>query len=192
MNTFIGSLLLLYQLPAIFLGSFFFGETVIITASFLSGQGVWSLSNVFWFSLAGTVISDAIWFLFGQKIFKLIKGWNKYENKYKLLLVKLKNITGRKPFLSLLFSKFLYGTRILTIFYLSTKKISFWIFIVFDTIGTIFWLTIILLIGWLTGKGIANFINIAHDTKYTLIIIILIIILFKLITSWLEKIIIKK
>ncbi len=64
-----------YQLPAIFFGSFFFGETVILTAAFLGGQNIWSVESVFWLSLAGTIAADSLWFLFGQKLFTLKKGW---------------------------------------------------------------------------------------------------------------------
>lgn len=189
---FIQPLLLTYQLPAIFLGAFFFGETVIITAAFLSGQGIWSLSNVFWLSLAGTVISDGVWFLFGQSIFKFTHKWSENQKKYQLLITKLDKITGQKPFLSLLFIKFLYGTRILTILYLSIRKIGFWTFIIFDSVGTIFWLIVMISIGWLAGKGIANFIPFVQKTEYALLALAALIILFKLITIWIEKKITKK
>lgn len=192
MNTLIETLLLTYQLPAIFLGAFFFGETVILTASFLSGQGIWSLSNVFLLSLTGTIISDGIWFLFGQAIFRLTHKWSNSQKKYHQLIIKLDKITGQKPFLSLLFIKFLYGTRILTILYLSIRKIGFWTFVIFDTIGTIFWLAVMISIGWLAGKGMSNFIPFVQKTEYALLVIALLIIIFKLTTSWIEKKIIKK
>jgi len=187
MNTFIEPMLLAYQLPAIFLGAFFFGETVVITAAALSAQGIWSVFNVFWLSLAGTVISDAIWFLSGQAIFRLTNKWSKNQKKYQSLIAKLDKITGQKPFLSLLFIKFLYGTRILTILYLSVRQIGFWAFVIFDTVGTIFWLVVVISIGWLAGKGVVNFIPLVHKTEYALLAIVLVVVFFKLITLWIEK-----
>lgn len=117
-NEIITQLLLVYKLPLIFFGSFFLVETVIITFAFLSGQGMWSLFDVFWLSFIGIVLSDSIWFLFGQSIMKKTEQWPKYKEKYQSLLVKLEKMTRERPFLSLLFIKFLYGTRILTILFL--------------------------------------------------------------------------
>ncbi len=192
MDSFIASLLSLYQLPAIFLGSFFFGETVIITAAFLASQGIWRLTEVFWLSLAGTVISDSLWFLFGQSIFKVTRRQRTYQSKYQGFFRSLESATGQSLFLSLLFIKFLYGTRILTILYLSIRKIRFWMFLAFDTVGTMFWLTVIILIGWLAGKGVTNVLPIARQTEYLLSAIVLFIILHKIITLWLTKKITKK
>src|SRR3989344_7628269 len=150
------NLLTTYQLPAIFIGAFFFGETVILAAAFLAGQGIWSVESVFWLSLAGTVASDSLWFLLGLTFFKFTKRWEKFQDKYKLFLAKLEKITGQKPFLSLLFIKFLYGTRILTIIYLSIRKIHFGRFLIFNTVGTILWLFVMIGVGWLVGQGIVN------------------------------------
>lgn len=192
MSTFIETLLLSYQLPAIFLGAFFFGETVILTAAFLSGHGIWSLSNVFLLSFAGTIVSDGMWFLFGQFFFRLARKRIDNQEKYLQLITKLDTITGQKPFLSLLFIKFLYGTRILTILYLSIRKIGFWTFIVFDALGTVLWLIVMISIGWLAGKGISNFIPFVQKTEYALLAIALLVVIFKLTTLWIQKIITKK
>ena len=160
---------------------------VIITAAFLSGQGLWSLTTVFLLSLVGTLASDAIWFLFGNTIFKLTRKWQANQKKYQKLITRLDNLTRNKPFLALLFIKFLYGTRILTILYLSTKKISFWKFLFFDTLGTILWLIVMIAIGWMAGKGIANFAPFINKTEYALPAIVVLIILSKLVTIWMEK-----
>ena len=192
MHDLIGPLLLQYELPAIFFGAFFFGETVIITAAFLSGQGVWSILNVFWLAFLGTIASDLIWFLLGHSIYKYLKNWQNYQDKYQPTINKLQKITGDKPFLALLFIKFLYGTRILTILYLSTRKIGFKKFVFYDAIGTIIWLAVLLPIGWLAGKGIGNYIKILDNTEYTLLVIVAIVIILRLITIWLKKLLTKK
>ncbi len=186
------NLLSFYQLPAIFWGAFFFGETVVITAAFLSAQGIWSLLNVFWLALAGTLISDALWFLFGKSFLKLLNRWQRYQQKHDKFVKKLERILGRRPFLVLLFIKFLYGTRILTIIYLSLRKIRFRTFLIFNTIGTLVWLVVMIAIGWLAGKGIANVIPVFHRIGYALSLLVLFLIIFKVITSWLGKRIIKK
>ena len=151
MDSSIVNLLSAYQLPAVFFGAFFFGETVILTAAFLAGQGTWSIESVFWLSLAGTVTSDSLWFLLGQTFFKFTKRWEKYQDQYQTFLIKLEKITGQRPFLSLLFIKFLYGTRILTILYLSIRKVRYATFLLFNTVGTILWLSVMIFVGWWEG-----------------------------------------
>lgn len=186
------SLLSTYQLPAIFLGSLFFGETVILTAAFLAGQGTWSIESVFWLSLAGTVASDSLWFFLGQAFFKFTKRWERYRDKYQLFLVKLETVTGQKPFLSLLFIKFFYGTRILTILYLSIRKVHYSTFLLFNTIGTVIWLSVMIFIGWLVGRGVADASYIFYRVEYTLTALILLIVLYRIVSTWLGRKIIKK
>ncbi|MBI4133567.1 hypothetical protein HY478_03060 [Candidatus Uhrbacteria bacterium] len=100
-NDTIARLLSLYQLPAIFISSFFFGESVILTAAFLSSQGLWSIFNVFWISLAGTLVSDVLWFYFGYRILGLFECWEVHCRQSEKMLPALERITGRRPFLSL-------------------------------------------------------------------------------------------
>lgn len=176
-----------YQIPAILLGTFFFGETVIITAAFLSTRGIWSPIDVFWLSLVGTTLSDSLWFFFGQYLLDAAHRWEKYQPKYRKLADMLEKISGKRPFVSLLFIKFLYGTRILTIIYLSLREIRFSIFLIFDTLGTIFWLAVMILIGWLAGKGIADIIPIFNKLEYALLVLVLLLIIVKIISLWARK-----
>lgn len=46
-------------------GAFFFGESVIITASSLAAQNDWSMGSIALGAFVGTVASDTIWFLLG-------------------------------------------------------------------------------------------------------------------------------
>lgn len=184
-------LLSIYQLQAIFWGAFFFGETVVIAAAFLAAQGLWSIHNVFWLSLVGTIVADSLWFFLGQHLFKH-KRLEKHRQKHQSALSKLETLAGEKPFLALLFIKFLYGTRILTIIYLSMRKVKFSLFLLFDTIGAIIWLFVILGIGWLAGKGIVNMLPLFKKIEYILLVLVIILILFKLGTTWISKKILKK
>lgn len=180
-------LLSLYQLPALFFGAFFFGETVVITAAFLSAQGLWSPFNVFLLSLLGTITADVLWFLFGHYIFSFFQGRAKDTEENVRLLRALERLTGKRPFLALLFIKFLYGTRILTIIYLSLRKINFLTFLIFDTLGTIVWLALIVPIGWLAGRSIVNFLPFLDTFTLTVVFLVLAGVALKLLTTWLSK-----
>lgn len=176
-----------YQLPAIFAGSFFFGETVVISAAFLAGQHFWSVWNVFWICFLGTVISDTLWFVLGRRMTTKIEQHEKHGSRYKKVVAKINKYVGNRVFLALLFIKFLYGTRILTIFYISSRKVSFLKFTLFNSLGTIIWLTIIVGAGFLAGKGTANYLGSIKDIKYIALALVAFILLFRVVDSWTEK-----
>lgn len=148
------SLLSNHAEPLIFLGAFFFGETVIITAAFLATQGVVSLEAVFLFSLAGTLVADIVWFYVGRSALTVTRRFAVYKEKYQGFLSVLERIYGTKPFLVLLFIKFLYGTRILTILYLSMRRMRLYVFLLFDFIGTALWLAAIIALGYFVGRSV--------------------------------------
>ncbi|MBC8207516.1 MAG: VTT domain-containing protein [Kiritimatiellales bacterium] len=186
------SLLSSFRAPAIFTGSFFFGETVIFTAAFLAAEGLWPVTDVFWLSLAGTVLSDMVWFLFGQRILKLFHKYEKYREQSTRLLDALGGITGRRPFLALLFTKFLYGTRILTIVYLSMRKVGFATFVFYEIIGTLLWLPVILAVGWLAGSSLINLMPFLDGFESAALYLALVIIGFKGVTLWIRKEMVKE
>ena len=176
-----------YNLWAIFFGAFSFGESIILSSSFLAGQGIWTIWDVFWLSLAGTVLSDAIWYLLGQVLLGNSKLYDKYIAKHADAFAKVEKRIIKKPFLVLLFIKFLYGTRILTIVYLSIRKIGFIKFLIFDTIGTLIWLPVVMSVGWFGGKGIARAGVLYSRVEYSIAALAIILIVYKLINIWIGR-----
>jgi len=179
--------LVIYQQLAIFLGSFFFAESVILAASFLSAQGLWSFLTVFIFALLGTLLSDFFWYFLGIRFLKATRQWNLCRRAYNEISNILDKITKGKHFLALLFIKFLYGTRFLIIVYLAMRKIPFRKFVIYDTIGTTLWLLVIIPVGWLAGKGMYQIISIYRNFTYTVFGLILFLIAFKTIERLLRK-----
>lgn len=176
-------ILTLYQMPALFVGSFLFGETVILAAAFLSSQGLWSVWTIFWLSLLGTLASDALWFLYGQKILTFFHRWEKYRRGSEKFLRALEKLTGSRPERSLLLVKAVYGVRIFTIIYLSIRKVDFRTFIILDAIGSTWWLGVIILFGRLAGNSIGTIDNL----EYAAAAIVLIIIIWRLIFTWISR-----
>jgi membrane protein DedA with SNARE-associated domain len=181
------ALLTEFHWPAIFIGSFLFGETVIITAAFLAAEGLWSLSDVFWISLAGTVVSDSAWFLFGQRILAFFKRSGKPNPRSERLLSAIENITGKNRFALILCVKFIYGTRIFTIMYLSMRKMHYGRFAAYDTISSTLWLTVICAIGWLAGKSVTNLVPFLNTFEYAALFLILVIAVFKIGMVWISR-----
>ncbi len=175
------------QWPAIFLGAFFFGESVIITAAFMAAQGLWSLPSVFALAFAGTLASDAAWYLLGTGIYLHFRHNPAHRARQERVLTLIDHYAGNNLLLFMLCIKFAYGTRILTIMYLSMRKMRFRIFIGFDAISTLIWLPVICAVGWLAGKSLANLAPFLNTVEYATVLLIFVIVLFKLITVWISR-----
>lgn len=176
-----------YQLPAILLGSILFGETVIITAAFLSAQGYWSPVIVFVLSLIGTISSDIVWFILGKYSVEWLRKWNWYKTQEEKIMQKAKYLKGSQPWLALLFIKFLYGTRIIMMVYFSIQKIPIRKILVYNIIGTTIWLIVMIAIGWLAGKSIINLTSYVNRLEYIIPVLIAVLIVYKGVTTWLTQ-----
>jgi membrane protein DedA with SNARE-associated domain len=176
----------LYQIPLILLGSFFFGESVIIPAAALASQGIWSPLNVLVYAYLGTLASDSSWFFLGKIIDKLGARWRTwYEHLAKKIPPKLARTLEQRPFLTYAFVKFLYGWRIAFIVFISLERTPFKRFLLHNAIGILPWLLVVGSIGWIAGESAARFI--LENTAYLAGGLLLLIVIFKLCTHFLTK-----
>jgi len=181
--------LTIYKIPTVFIGSFLFGETIIISASVIAFRLDWPIFSVFAAAFFGTVISDMIWYTLGKKIlhFSKMRGTSLYEKYQHRFDALAKLIPFEKPFFVLLYIKFLYGTRILTLLYLSMHRMKMTKFIVFETIGTVIWLGSLMLIAFLSASGVSSAIHAFH--QYTIIVtaVAVALIITKALSIWITR-----
>lgn len=136
----------------VFFGTLVLGESVVLTAAALAARGTWSLVAVVLWCLTGTIVADALWFHGARVGFG---RWTTDERRAAKLAKASRSIdrvVGRRPHLSLLYVKFIYGTRIASLAYLATKDVGWRRFLVFETVGTALWLAVFIPIGWLMGR----------------------------------------
>lgn len=179
-----------YQVPAAFAGAFFFGETVVMTAAYLAAQLDWSIPPLFLAALLGTLAADSAWYYGGTRLAGWMQArprWQTYQEKHAAEITATKRLVGEKPFRALLYIKFLYGTRILMILYLSWREVSWKKFLLYDAIGTTAWLVVIMGIGYLAGRGIANLIPAVQTTGFILLGLAIVIIGSRLFSIWITK-----
>ncbi len=181
------SLLSQYQILALFAGSFFFGESVIIGAGILSAYGVWAPVTVLWVAFLGTMSSDTAWFFGGRYFFAQFQKWEMMQKVYERVIIMLERKASAKPFRILLVIKFLYGTRILTIIYLSLRRVAYRSFFIYNAIGSIVWLMVMISIGWLIGKGFSKVLPLLHAAQFYLLALLIVMLLVTMITKWLSK-----
>lgn len=175
-----------FQIPAIYVGTFFFSEAVIIPSSVLARQGLFHWYTVYVVALVGTISSDIVWFKGAKLILRVTHRLGQYEKKIHRLMHTVERMTGQRTYLFLIVFKFFYGFRGLTIIALSMRHYNFWVFLGFSAIGTALWLAVIMGIGWLVGAGL-NLLPAVHTIQYIIMAAVLLFVGFKLVTVWLGR-----
>lgn len=168
-----------HQVIVVFVGMMFFGDTFLLAVSYLSGQGVLSPITILWAGFLGTLVADVGWFYIGRLANTTFsKFFDKYRHRMEHVLGLMERLVGQRPFVYLILAKFLYGTRILIIVYVALQKMKLRTFLLFDAVGTALLHSVLILIGWLAGRGIAE-IAIFSKLQYSLGFLILLIIVIK-------------
>jgi membrane protein DedA with SNARE-associated domain len=147
--------LALHKSWIVFVGTFFLGESVVLTSSALAAHGSWSVAAVAVWAFAGTVLSDTVWF---RSATIGLNRWSAGEKDERMirLAARLDRLGGDRPYRVLLFAKFVYGTRIASLAYMAARKVPLRKFIIFDAVGTLFWLAVMIPLGWAIGRGLDN------------------------------------
>lgn len=182
-----------YGILITFLGGLLGGEEVIITLVFLSAIGLLPLWWILVFVTIGEYLTDTILFSIGRisllrRLHKIEKLAAFYKKANKLILkVSKKNIT-----LTLLYSKFIYGTRILTLIYLGSRKTKWKKFMVSELIVVIIWMAIIVTLGWFGGTSIKQVSMIFKDIGLTIASLIVFIVLIVMMKKWIQARLLRK
>ena len=176
-----------YGWIGLFFGAFFFGETVIISSALVVfAQGL-SVPIAFIIAFLGTVLSDTVWFLLGTSVIRKRLERNGTWQKNQQFIERLNAVFGRFPFLILLVIKFLYGTRILTIVYLSVRKLPLWQFIVFNAAGTVLWLSVLFGLSYTAVHAAISIDGTLSTIQIVVMSAVVVFIIVKLLNLWITK-----
>lgn len=169
------------------------GEEMIILVTILSvATGVPSFATVVIWSYIGTFFKDCCVFLFGKHGLAFIESFGSMRDRFDAIARFIDRVTGRNYFLALLITKFLYGARIITIFYVAREKMTLPTFFLYNTVVTGLWIMVTCGIGWLAGRGVVNITKFFGDITYGLGIVALAALAFYGIRIWLNRIIVEE
>lgn len=182
-----------YPILASLLIGIFTGEETILILAFLSSQGVLPLWIVLVFVPIGTFITDVLFFFLGKtKTINKLHKWRYFSNKYKKTDELVGRLTRENHLLILFYTKFIYGTRIISILFLGLKGTSYYRFLKYNFIITFIWALIVIPLGYFTGKGYTFIINIFRSVELGILFVLVIVILFFLVKKWISVKLIKK
>lgn len=138
----------------VFLGTALGGEFFLITFSFFAAQGLVSLYALVPLAFLGTYCADLTWFLLARtKRLEQI-----FEHKYAspavyVITGVIRRVSHGSHFLALVFAKFLWGTRIITIIYVSKTKVTLKKFLHFNSYAVLLWIAVVIPMGYASGLG---------------------------------------
>ncbi len=171
-----------------YVASAIWGDATIIALAFIAAQGTFPIWVVVVFGYFGTLTGDCIWFLLTYlKFWDKLKRWKKFSDKFEKVDERIQKLGKKSDLYVLIVTKFLYGTRILTILYVGLKKLPFRKFLLYDGIATIFWIIAMSGIGYATGKGFQIVIQVFKNVQLGLTLLVVAIILFILLQKWINK-----
>ncbi len=178
-----------FQYVTVFLGAALGGEIALFTLAFLAAQKIISIEALVVLSLVGTMCSDSMWFMLGRTNSAQKFIAHRYTNStIKVIAEAINRVSRGSHLLALIFAKFLVGTRIVMLLFLSHLKFSFKEFFRYNVVATLIWLTVVIPTGYLSGLGFTYIATVFHNIYAGLGFVLLILIVIAILQLWLKKI----
>ncbi len=169
-----------------FVLAFIGGEESIIPLAIIVGGGRWDIKTLFVVSFVSTMCADLTWFLLGRHGIKEHRLFKRHQNNYNKISLFIRKIS-KNDFVLLLITKFIYGTRIFSIIYLSLEGVSVTKFFRMNFLVILVWLPVIVGGGFMIGRGSSLFSDIHKHPIYLSISILLLVIAFHFVRSYFSK-----
>jgi membrane protein DedA with SNARE-associated domain len=162
-----------YGYVAIFFGSMFEGETIIVLGGFAAHEGLLNMYLIIPAAFLGALAGDWSFFFLGRKYGQKIM--NKFPKLSCYLKKSLSMIDENTKKLS--FSlRFMYGFRSIIPFSLGQSSIKTKDFLIYNTIGAAAWVLIMGVFGYLAGEAMEAFIGGIKKNEFKIIIFTVVVI----------------
>jgi membrane protein DedA with SNARE-associated domain len=145
-----------FSYPAIFVGTFFEGETILVIAGFAAYQKYLSLPLVIIASFLGTFAGDQLYFYLGRHHSRAIL--NKFP-RWQSKLAVVKGLVDRYKILFILGFRFTYGLRTVSPFVIGMSRVSTPLYVLLNGISAMAWAILIGCGGYLLGNVMETIIS---------------------------------
>ena len=146
-----------YGYIAIFILTFFEGESVLIAAGFLAFSGYLNVTVVIIVSALASYVGHSTFFLIAlykrEAFFALIRRFVKVN------LLKLESLMARYGIAAIFISQWLYGFRLLSAAVLGLSRMGTTKYFIFQLISCIIWATICTTGGYFFGAALRNILG---------------------------------
>ncbi|HME43386.1 MAG TPA: DedA family protein [Syntrophorhabdales bacterium] len=139
-----------YGYPAVLVGTFLEGETILIVAGFAAHQGYLKLSLVILAAFGGSLMGDQLYFLIGR-----LKGrpFLQRRSAWQAKAAKVDHLIDRHGTWIMLGFRFLYGLRTITPFVIGASRVSPSRFLLLNAAGALVWAIAVGCLGFLFGAA---------------------------------------
>ncbi|MBI5817201.1 MAG: VTT domain-containing protein [Candidatus Yonathbacteria bacterium] len=158
----------------LFVGMLLEGETLLLGAGILVHLKAFDPLDTFFIALAGSFIGDFLWYYLGMFLHRRY-GENKIIHYAKRNILRVFPNFERKPFWSIVVSKFIYGTNRSMLVLCGFSKIKLSLFARAEVLASPVWIMISLVLGYVLSYAA---LNITHRLKIFGIIVALAIVTF--------------
>ncbi len=150
------SILSTYGYPALIIGTFLEGETIMILAGVAAHLGYLELEWVIICGFFGTVIGDQLYFFLGRRHGKTTLA---KHPAWQTPATRVLKILERHQNLLILGFRFLYGIRTVTPFVIGMSEVSYMRFTLLNLTGAAIWAVCIALAGYYFGHAVELFLG---------------------------------
>ncbi len=159
-----------YGYPAIVVGTFLEGETILIVAGFAAHQGYLKLSLVILAAFTGSLMGDQFYFLVGR-----LKGqpFLQRRSAWRAKAAKVDRLMDRHGTWIMLGFRFLYGLRTITPFVIGASRISASRFLLLNAAGALVWAIAVGCLGFLFGAAAETVLRNARKIEGWIILVML-------------------
>ncbi len=176
-----------------FFGGLLAGEEVVMALAFMVANDILPLWVVFVFSFVGVLVCDSFFFLVGKlRIVRSLNRFEKIAHIYGKLDSFIIKFSRDSIFRTLLYTKFIFGTRLLTLVILGFRNIKFSEFLKADLFVVLVWSIVVVGLGWFAGSSFKIIVNVFKSVQIALFFIILLAFLVYIGKKWAEKRLIKE
>ena len=146
-----------YGLLAVFAGTFMEGETVLITAAILAGQGLFKPGAVCLSAFLGALSGHMSCFLLGR-ILRNRPNLVKIE-KFQKRITRVNKIILKHPKKAVIILQYLYGMRVFGAIAIGMSGLSLVRFLLYESLNCMVWAVIVFMTGYTLG---VSFMYIFH------------------------------
>ncbi len=148
----------------IFIGMFFFGETVFFPALYLAFRGTLEVAIIIELMIAAALLSDLIWYLIGR-FAPRPTATRMMGGRAALVMEKLSAFFAKHRLRTLYFSKFVYGTRTVVQVLSGIYKTPFPQYMIINILGTASLAAVILTLAYLTNSTLDALTDAVHTLE---------------------------
>lgn len=148
-----------YGYVAVFIGTFFEGETIVILAGLAAHQGLMTVELVALSAFLGSYAGDQTWFHLGRRYGR---RWLAKKPHWHDRVARVAQLLKRNDTVFILSFRFFYGLRNVSPVAIALSDISWFRFFVLNGIAAALWAIIFSIGGYVFGRGLEAMLGHIH------------------------------